>query len=72
MTKYEVPRAVQTLPARQCGGCRQELHGRNGKKYCNATCRARAHRRREKEQVLKIARDIKDAVHELEQLVGRE
>ncbi len=37
-----------------------------------ATCRARAHRRREKEQVLKIARDIKDAVHELEQLVGRE
>ncbi len=63
------PQTVQTLPAHQCETCRAAIRGTRHKKYCDATCRSKAYRVREKQHVLRIVRDIRDAVDKLEALV---
>ena len=60
-----------TVDSRQCEGCAQPIDGKPGKRFCNARCRARASRRREKERMQTILSDLKDTVAKFEDLVGR-
>ena len=52
--------------------CLETIRGRRHKKHCNAKCRSKAHRIREKKQVLRIVRDIREAVDKLEELARPE
>ena len=65
-------RAVQTLRERQCASCGDPLHGKRGKRYCDARCRAKGHRVRKTEQARKILQTLKDNIAEIEVLVSRE
>ena len=68
-TTVRASQAVQTLPTHRCETCRAAIRGRRHKKYCDATCQSKAYRVREKQHVLRIVRDIRDAVDKLEALV---
>lgn len=66
------PRAVQTPATRHCASCGDALHGKHGKRYCNATCRAMAHRTRKTAEARRILQALKDIVAKLEELGGGE
>ena len=57
---------------RVCEGCGELLPGTRGRRYCNATCRARAHRARKAAKARALLQRLKRDIAELEDLVGRE
>ncbi len=57
---------------RVCEGCGELLKGPRGRRHCNATCRARAHRTRKAAKARALLQRLKRDIAELEELVGRD
>ncbi len=64
-------RAVQTAGARRCETCARPLAGKRTKRYCDASCRAAAHRSRQTEKIRAIVRRLHAGLAELDQELER-
>ena len=57
---------------RRCEGCGHVLAGACTRRFCNGKCRALAHRVRKQAKAKVILYKLKNAIAELEDLIGRE
>ena len=65
---------TRTTPrdSRHCEGCGAPIRGRQGKKHCNARCRAVASRLKQRARAEAILTIVKDRIAELEDLLGQD